>query len=147
MDLTASSRSFHKGTQTQQVRQMNALQHHIPLSHCFVSRARAPLSIFRGPQRAHRHGVSTRCQSADTHCTLSRRVPVTASCTALWILSALPACAEGADFSQGSFSKESYYVTLGLFLLSLPGTTLCTVWHMTGLCTDHSCTRTKVLLG
>lgn len=29
--------------------------------------------------------------------------------------------AEGTDFSQGSFSKESYYVTLGLFLLSLPG--------------------------
>jgi len=28
---------------------------------------------------------------------------------------------EQLDLSKGSFSKESYYVTLGLFLLSLPG--------------------------
>lgn len=119
---------------------MNSLQHHLPLSHCFVPIARAPLSIFREPQRAHRHVVSTRCQSADTHCTLNRKVPVAASSTALWLLSALPACAEGVDFSQGSFSQESYYVTLGLFLLSLPGTRLCTVSHMTVVCTDHSCT-------
>jgi len=41
--------------------------------------------------------------------------------TVLWVLSQLPAQAEGTDFSQGSFSKESYYVTLGLFLLSVPG--------------------------
>ena len=41
----------------------------------------------------------------------------------LWLLSELPALAEQKDFSQGGgFAKESYYVTLGLFLLSLPGT-------------------------
>ena len=44
-----------------------------------------------------------------------------ATSTIMWLLSQLPAQAEGTDFSQGSFSKESYYVTLGLFLLSVPG--------------------------
>jgi hypothetical protein len=42
----------------------------------------------------------------------------------LWLLTAAPAAAaEGSavDFAKGGFSKESYYVTLGLFLLSLPG--------------------------
>lgn len=47
--------------------------------------------------------------------------PVMATSTIMWLLSQLPAQAEGTDFSQGSFSKESYYVTLGLFLLSVPG--------------------------
>lgn len=47
--------------------------------------------------------------------------PVIATSTVMWFLSQLPAQAEGTDFSQGSFSKESYYVTLGLFLLSVPG--------------------------
>ena len=41
---------------------------------------------------------------------------------ALWLLSEAAARADqSADFSQGGFAKESYYVTLGLFLLSLPG--------------------------
>lgn len=41
---------------------------------------------------------------------------------ALWLLSEFPAqAADTADFSKGGFAKESYYVTLGLFLLSLPG--------------------------
>ena len=40
---------------------------------------------------------------------------------ALWFISELPALAEQTDFSKGGFAKESYYVTLGLFLLSLPG--------------------------
>lgn len=31
------------------------------------------------------------------------------------------AAAAATDFSKGGFAKESYYVTLGLFLLSLPG--------------------------
>ena len=39
----------------------------------------------------------------------------------LWLISELPALAEQTDFSKGGFAKESYYVTLGLFLLSLPG--------------------------
>lgn len=43
--------------------------------------------------------------------------------TAIWLLSQLPAnAAESAvDFSKGSFSTQSYVVTLGLFLISLPG--------------------------
>ena len=49
--------------------------------------------------------------------------PLMFSSPALWLLSQLPAQAEGTDFSQGSFSKESYYVTLGLFVLSVPGQT------------------------
>lgn len=41
---------------------------------------------------------------------------------ALWFLGEAAARADqGADFSKGGFAKESYYVTLGLFLLSLPG--------------------------
>jgi hypothetical protein len=31
------------------------------------------------------------------------------------------AASAATDFSKGGFAKESYYVTLGLFLLSLPG--------------------------
>ncbi|KAK9917764.1 hypothetical protein WJX75_007949 [Coccomyxa subellipsoidea] len=46
----------------------------------------------------------------------------TSSALALWLFSALPAFAEDTvDFSKGGFAKESYYVTLGLFLISLPG--------------------------
>ena len=44
-----------------------------------------------------------------------------------WLLAQLPAGAEEiaqTDFSKGSFSTESYVVTLGLFLISLPGETL-----------------------
>jgi hypothetical protein len=43
--------------------------------------------------------------------------------TAFWLLSQLPAGAaeDAVDFSKGGFAKESYYVTLGLFLISLPG--------------------------
>lgn len=43
--------------------------------------------------------------------------------TAIWLLSQLPANAaeSSVDFSKGSFSTESYVVTLGLFLISLPG--------------------------
>lgn len=43
--------------------------------------------------------------------------------TVLWLLSQLPANAaeSSVDFSKGSFSTQSYIVTLGLFLISLPG--------------------------
>lgn len=40
----------------------------------------------------------------------------------LWLLTEMPVSAEDiVDFSKGSFAKESYYVTLGLFLITLPG--------------------------
>ena len=48
-------------------------------------------------------------------------VAAAASSLTLWLLSELPALAETTDFSKGGFAKESYYVTLGLFLISLPG--------------------------
>lgn len=43
--------------------------------------------------------------------------------TALWLLSEHPALAEQAssDFSKGSYRIESYWASLGLFLISLPG--------------------------
>jgi len=44
------------------------------------------------------------------------------SAAGLWLLGEMPALAE-TDFSQGSFSAGSYYVSLGLFLVTLPGTT------------------------
>ena len=48
-----------------------------------------------------------------------------ASGVATWLLGGLPAGAEEAvDFSQGSFSQQSYWVSLGLFIISLPGTFL-----------------------
>lgn len=91
-------------------------------------------------QRPHAHpfalAVGTnrqslqRCRRAQAICcraqlkTVSQKLsPAFLSSTALWMLSQLPAQAEGTDFSQGSFSKESYYVTLGLFVLSVPGVT------------------------
>lgn len=39
---------------------------------------------------------------------------------ALWLAAGGPAAAADA-VGSGGFAKESYYVTLGLFLLSLPG--------------------------
>ena len=42
------------------------------------------------------------------------------SVAGLWLLGEMPAMAE-TDFSQGSFSAGSYYVSLGLFLVTLPG--------------------------
>lgn len=40
----------------------------------------------------------------------------------VWLLTEMPVSAEDiVDFSKGSFAKESYYVTLGLFLITLPG--------------------------
>ena len=51
----------------------------------------------------------------------SRGELATAAVLGMLLAPALPAMADGTDFSQGGFAKESYYVTLGLFLLSLPG--------------------------
>lgn len=40
---------------------------------------------------------------------------------ALWLATAAPSLAADAAAGGGGFAKESYYVTLGLFLMSLPG--------------------------
>lgn len=61
------------------------------------------------------------CETSNERGFTSNLSPLVASSTVMWLLSQLPVQAEGTDFSQGSFSKESYYVTLGLFLLSVPG--------------------------
>lgn len=92
--------------------------------HLLRGRCWKPLQI-RQPQ-------DTRAESNATsriRCSAQRRSSekmVTAGLSSgltLWLLSELPALAEQKDFSQGGgFAKESYYVTLGLFLLSLPGT-------------------------
>ena len=74
--------------------------------------------------------ISERQTDCRICCSAQRRSPESiaaasiSSSFTLWLLSELPALAEKKDFSQGGgFAKESYYVTLGLFLLSLPGTT------------------------
>lgn len=90
---------------------------------------------------------SRRAQAACCKATIEETVrqkatPICVSSTAIWALSQLPAQAEGTDFSQGSFSKESYYVTLGLFVLSVPG--MPTVCAGTGLFVFQGC---KQLLG
>ena len=98
--------------------------------------AAAPLSLCQRPHanpfaptvRSNKNSL-VRCQReqavtcrANNNVNLQQKWgPAALSSTAMWLLSQLPAQAEGTDFSQGSFSKESYYVTLGLFLLSVPG--------------------------
>lgn len=42
----------------------------------------------------------------------------------LWLLSAIPLIGQpavAAELSEGGFSQNSYYVTLGLFVVTLPG--------------------------
>ena len=94
-----------------------------------------PFALAVGTHRQSLH----RCRRAQAICCRAQRLetvsqklcPAFLSSTALWMLSQLPAQAEGTDFSQGSFSKESYYVTLGLFVLSVPGMTSCySVWRL-----------------
>ena len=65
------------------------------------------------------HAESQQQPAAERH-TLSQLFSTTAG---LWLLAELPSLAAEAtpDFSQGSFSAGSYYVSLGLFLVSLPG--------------------------
>ena len=61
------------------------------------------------------------------HAAAGRDVTSALTAVATMLLAAAgPAWADASaatttDFSKGSFAKESYYVTLGLFLLSLPG--------------------------
>ena len=86
--------------------------------------ARRPFTSFRAqrPQRALFQQQQPHCNQRSHKTENGSAVHPLLSCSAaLWLLSELPAYAEQTDFSQGSFSKESYYVTLGLFLLSLPG--------------------------
>lgn len=111
--------------QTHPIRSMSLLQQHSPVCRSSASKpftSVAKTQLQRPKDRTSRKVQLTRCHSAEKQqdqC--SSRTPVLASGAALWLMSALPACAEGTDFSQGSFSKESYYVTLGLFVLSVPG--------------------------
>ena len=91
-------------------------------------------AITRDQYTPHRERFAARaCNSSDSESgtAISQRSPVqristaAASLATAFALFQSPAQAEGTDFSQGSFSKESYYVTLGLFLLSVPGTSSC----------------------
>ena len=73
-------------------------------------------------QRCRRQSVCRAHSSEHHHKSPEYRAAASISGSfALWLISELPALAEQTDFSKGGFAKESYYVTLGLFLLSLPG--------------------------
>jgi hypothetical protein len=109
----------------------------------FTSPAAAPAPAHGQPARAvHATAAPGGADGPAGASTSSRAVPeeassapsstpdLAASVTAaacLLLASAGPAWADAADaagaadFSKGGFAKESYYVTLGLFLLSLPG--------------------------
>lgn len=80
--------------------------------------------------RRYRRTQAVCCRATIEKVVKQTFVPILVSSTATWVLSQLPAQAEGTDFSQGSFSKESYYVTLGLFVLSVPGMLLVTSWYL-----------------
>ena len=68
-----------------------------------------------------------RCRAASDRGPEVHAGQIATTSTVFWLLSQLPASAVDSttDFSKGSFSTESYVVTLGLFLLSLPGTFTC----------------------
>ncbi|CAL5229519.1 g12859 [Coccomyxa viridis] len=84
------------------------------------------LKVMREPPEADNKGpsmkrVTRKALPGRLRKKLAKEATISSSFT-LWLLSELPALAEKKDFSQGGgFAKESYYVTLGLFLLSLPG--------------------------
>lgn len=54
---------------------------------------------------------------------LTPALPSAAAGLALWLLTEQPAFAQQAatDFSKGSYRIESYWASLGLFLISVPG--------------------------
>lgn len=84
-----------------------------------VDAGRRPAAYSR---RAQTFAPACSCSGRDAQ--NAGRIPVSAAAASsltLWLLSELPALAETTDFSKGGFAKESYYVTLGLFLISLPG--------------------------
>ncbi len=96
-------------------------------SPCFTSQRAPPARVAnlvrQQTQRLDtvKHSRHICCKATHQKQSAADLSPVMATSTVMWLLSQLPAQAEGTDFSQGSFSKESYYVTLGLFLLSVPG--------------------------
>ena len=96
-----------------------------PYSHPFV----AAVGSHRRSLHRCRRSEAVCCRAKSGQTVAQKLCPVFFSSTALWMLSQLPAEAEGTDFSQGSFSKESYYVTLGLFVLSVPGMFSVMSWH------------------
>lgn len=91
--------------------------------------ARHSPSELSDQRHANSKGKYDRCTKSTRICASSENsrqdvvlTASTSSALALWLFSALPAFAEDTvDFSKGGFAKESYYVTLGLFLISLPG--------------------------
>ena len=69
----------------------------------------------RCPVAAHADGQRESCEQRK-----SSSQWLVSSAAGLWLLGEMPAFAD-TDFSQGSFSAGSYYVSLGLFLVTLPG--------------------------
>lgn len=87
-------------------------------------------STCRATERPHLACSSTEQDPSSPSCSethsLSGWLPLLCSSPALLSLLALPAqAADVPQLTEGGFSKSSYYVTLGLFLLSVPGQSYC----------------------
>lgn len=96
----------------------------IALSRCrsFTHNSGPSTSSRKDAKGRQRKSIQTLVKAAGGQSHEDVAFAASASTFGLWLLSELPGlAAETTDFSKGGFAKESYYVTLGLFLISLPG--------------------------
>lgn len=95
---------------------------HSTLSRSGICKSSKDLKNHQNSLDGEKHG--TRVQQLSRKAKQDPQASVALASALLWLLAELPAGAEEAittDFSKGSFSTQSYVVTLGLFLISLPG--------------------------
>lgn len=87
--------------------------------------------------RCIRDKISVGCKASSDRSLEGHAGQFATASTLFWLLNQLPANAveSTTDFSKGSFSTESYVVTLGLFLISLPGQFFHTCLLILGLLT------------
>ena len=73
-------------------------------------------------RRQHRAGQPAlrAWRSEEEQCSTSLSLPALLAPLGLWLASSGVADA-ATDFSKGSYAKESYWATLGLFIISFPG--------------------------
>lgn len=101
--------------------------------------------------RRQSNSMQIRCQQQQRDFSPKRDLLAPELMLGLSFLAALPAQAEETvaavtDFSKGSFSKESYYVTLGLFLISLPGKICGTILPLLYMLSSASFTSSLIIL-